>query len=341
LKLLAFYFIFSNVSSYAQIYTDENAKETLRQIWLSYIGWGAQSCTYQEPAEYIRDTNTQHIIGQEFITFSGEKKYDRIILFFKDNNIISAKLWDCYNVLIVWENKRIAKLKFESLAYADYSVDYNQNGEFIGLTGNQIINAKSGKIVYAKTFDIINGKIVKITGFENKDSGKKQWIRSITDYTYDNGATTLNSIIYTTGKPNKPENISKTLKVSYQKKDENTYMVMQSDNIVKEENTYNSDGYIKRKKITKGTSVEERTYKFINGKKFKVDIITTKNNEFEEHSVVVEFSLSNQPDVMPNYEKEKGTYKFNKQGELIYETNSSKYREKINGVWGDWKSFQY
>ena len=44
---------------------------------------------------------------------------------------------------------------------------------------------------------------------------------------------------------------------------------------------------------------------------------------------------------VPSYEKVVGAYKFNNNNELIYEAIESKYRNKVNGVWEDWKFFRY
>lgn len=47
------------------------------------------------------------------------------------------------------------------------------------------------------------------------------------------------------------------------------------------------------------------------------------------------------PGSAPEYERRKGQYKFAPTGEMVYESNGTKYRTKTNGVWNDWKNFTY
>ncbi len=338
LYLFVINLLLSIVSVSAQ--NDANAKEALKVIWLAYQSWQSKSAGYIKPADYLIDPVTNFITGQNFYSYTNNSKYEGIDLSWKEGNNTSAELRSNMGKLpvsITWTDNRITGVKIDFLYNLDYVVNYDAKGEVSGFTGKKLIN---NKIKTEFHLEYSEGKLSKVTLYENEISAKSPWIRSITTYTYNPDDVVLNALVYRTGKSNTPGNIASSHENSYKKIDDNTFRVTnklgQTTEIV-----YNNKDTILSKKITKKTYVEEHTYKYLAGKLFREDILRTNDGMFDEKESVISFSLTDQPDSVPDCEKTQGRYKFNKDGELIFEQVKGKYRYKVNGVWDDWKFVEY
>jgi hypothetical protein len=316
----------------------ELAKDAIHTIWLAYQSWSATSGTYLEPQEYIKDASGK-ITGQNFLYPSYDEKLAVIKLNWANNEIPEGNIRVALNshaVKLTWHNQRIVNVKINGLSGFDYAIEHDEKGEISSLTGNELMN---GSIRFVKKIELSEGRITKITSYENKSSDP--WIRSITTYTYAPEETTVAYIVYGTGKSNTDKNIVSDQKAVYKKSKGNPYIIAQPWGVTTEM-SYNEKDLISHKKTIARAYVEEQAYQYREGKLFKQE--KTRNNiagEFQERSIQIYFSLTDQPASAPDYEKTQGTYKFNKDGELIWESRDMKYREKVNGAWSEWKNFRY
>jgi hypothetical protein len=102
---------------------------------------------------------------------------------------------------------------------------------------------------------------------------------------------------------------------------------------------YNQENKLENKTIEIDSLKETYAYYYINNKLYKEESIKSIKNDFVEK--IIKISLANSVENTNPYEKQPGTYKFNKNNEMIYESNGTKYRIKTNGVWGEWLFHQY
>lgn len=85
---------------------------------------------------------------------------------------------------------------------------------------------------------------------------------------------------------------------------------------------------------------EDHNYTWIDGKIFKEETVTIDKKGVYEKRIDIAFDLPGKLASTPDWEKIPGIYKFNKEGDLVWEAQNAKYREKVNGVWSDWKFFR-
>lgn len=322
--------------SYSQTYTEENAKHTINTVWTTFIVNGAQGGAYMVPDEYIYDADTKQIIGQKFISFNGDNntKFKNIDLVIKDNRIVSAMLGSS-EVSITWSNNLISKIKIQFTAYCDYTLSYNANKEITGFLYNELKNKMQESFVV----EYSNGKISKVTKYLDKPNAKKPWIHVVADYTYKGNEVIIKSISYKFGKSIKPENIVADDNTVYKILSGNT--IAKEQKVVKSELTFDENNVLIGKNDLVYSLLNTRKYKYINNRLFCEDNVITKDGVFSERIIAVYFSLPDQPESVPNYEKKEGVYKFDKNNELVFERIDGKYREKKNGVWTDWKFTMY
>jgi hypothetical protein len=190
--------------------------------------------------------------------------------------------------------------------------------------------------------EFANDKLSKVTAFQNT-ADRNPWIRSVKTITYTNAETIVDCITYGTNRPNTPKGIVSTLQGIYKKSTDNPYIIVQPYGETTEI-TYNAKDEIEKKIVKRNTTIAEHIYTYETDKLFKETTIT-KNlaGDFVEKNIFILFSLTSLGDEVPNYKKTQGNYKFDASDNLIFETSTdgAKYRNKVNGVWGDWKYFQY
>jgi hypothetical protein len=323
----------------AQNKTNEKAKTALKTIWLSYMAWASQSTLYASPADYIVAPNSDKIVGQNFLYPLMDAKFITIELDWAGDDIAMAKLTDVPNtskVFLTWDGDKVQSIKIEGLSGFKYDVKYTVKGDF-EMIGQELMN---GNIQFVKNIEFVSDKIAQITSFENKTNSKKPWIRSVATYTYTPEETVVESYTYWTNKPNKPSNIVNRLKAVYKKEQNGTFTCIRPPYNDLVETTFNDKNAITLKKITDKTKITLTNYKYVEHKIFKEETLVTNNNVFVEKTARIYFSIPN-PTGAPNYEVNEGYYKFDKQGDLIYESQKGKYRTKVNGLWSDWQSFRY
>jgi len=106
------------------------------------------------------------------------------------------------------------------------------------------------------------------------------------------------------------------------------------------ETNYNADNMIVTMKVNNKGKIDLTTYTYKNGQLFKEDLMRTQANVFLEHTITIYFTLTDQASFVEDYEKTKGTYKFDEKGNLILESRDNKYRVKKDGVWSPWMDFK-
>jgi hypothetical protein len=315
-------------------------RKVLKYIWLAYQCWTTGSNTdYSEPADYIYKANTTDITGQKFLYPVHNKKYITIALNIVDKAIPGATLEIYPNkskVLLTWTADKLTGIKIDGLNEFDYILTYEKDSVLTGFISRNMIN---GNITTVMKFEYNNNKIAKVTKYENKTSFSP-WIRSIKTFTYTDTETIVDCLTYFTNKPNTPKN-SSTLQGIYKKSTKNPYIIVQPYGETTEI-SYNANDEIETKVVRKRNSAEEHSFIYEGGKLFKeVTLTTNLNGEFVEKAIFIAFNLPAASPSLPDYEKTEGNYKFNQYDELIYEARDLKYRNKVNGVWSEWKYFRY
>lgn len=339
MKKRLFCFVIISLTAYGinfgQKEPNTKAKETLNAIWLAYTNWNNKNCEFREPLDYIFDKTNNRIIGQQLSSPSEYGKYAFIRLNWEENNITSAvyqieRVAD--TVRLTWEGDKLTGIMIDGLNNFDYLLSYDQNGLITEFACKKIINGKFkdfSKVEY-------NGmQLAKITGYRQDIKKKEPFVDWIVFYDIKPGDIKVNSENYY------KKEIDKSTAL-YKKTGPNQYYISESwgEEI---EYTYNNNDTLINKKITDDKFIKDYSYTYLGGKLFTRTMLQTKKagNEFYTKEVVVRFSLNNMPESVPSYEKTYGTYRFNQQGELIYESDRKKFREKVNGVWSDWKIHPY
>lgn len=320
-------------SAMANTTTDATAKAELKIIYLAYESWNSSTTGYIEPQPYTTDAKTQKITGQNFTNPVSTEKYIKITLNADSTKATLREAPKDYAVSLTWENARITGVKIEGLSRCDYTVVYDEKtGAFLKLVAKEVVNKT---FRYEHVIDFSGELISKITRFENPLEGKKTWIRCVKTYEHKGNETIVKTITYKSNLPNKPENIFSTQQQSYKKLSNDSYATqLPLGEII--ETTYNADNTIASKKVNVKGKVDATTYTYKNNQLFKEELKRTQANVFLEHTIIIYFSLTDQASFVEDYEKTKGTYKFDQKGTLILEARDNKFRTKTNGVWGPW-----
>lgn len=327
-------FIGSMTATYANHATDTKAKAALNVIRLAYVCPRSNNARYVEAKDYLTDATTGKITGQSLLEAEAYQKYTTIKLNWVNDDIPTAVLNNNgdYPVELKWSNDRVSQIVIPGYYQFDYTVDYDDKGNVIGFTGNEVIfkDRKTSFII-----EFAGEQITKITGFESR-IGKKPWIRTLTDYSYDNNKWTGHTISYTQWESNTPKNIKSDIVRQVTKVDESHYIFTEPFGTTIEK-TYDSEGrIIVNKNTSKEHTITTTTYKYADNKMWSEDELVTNTAGFSSHGLKVHFSLKDKPDTAPDYTKRDGWYKFDQSGECISEERAGKRRVKTNGVWGDW-----
>ncbi len=334
--LVMFVCVFGAFSLSAQELTNANAKKTIKTIWTVYQTWQNRSRGFIEPAEYIKEKGTDKIIGRKFLSYTPRSNYMTITLKSNAGKITEAEFIGGSGgpkVELDWTNGRISRVKIAYLYNCEYKIEYDANGNI-----SKLDQGKPGKYNLWAEVEFDGDKISKVISYASKS--KKPTIESIVEYKYDANKTTLTGKKYKLGKSATPKNMTSEASTVYTKKSTN-HLVLESKIRGKVEYVFNSDGELEKEIEDRNGIREEETNFYKDGKRFKTETIITKNGEYTGKEISILFSLENQPSTAPVFDWKKGHYKFNEINDLIFESNGTKYRKKINGVWGPWKFHEY
>jgi hypothetical protein len=256
-----------------------------------------------------------------------------------DNSIGNTKVatYGGMRMDLKWEFNKLISISSKDNSDFDFKVDYAENNKIIGISANKLIN---GVIQTVCRPQFENGKLVKTIKYENEKGGS-QWIRAIKTITYTDTATLVECLTYFTGRPNTLKN-SSTLKGVYKFKNGKSFITVQPYYNQVDETFYDeSENIVRRLSINKFKIADESFYYDEAKNNYKREIIEKNlDGTFIVRNVIMESIPKNQNSNVPPHEKTVGGYKFNGAGELIYEAIGGKYRNKINGVWEDWKYFR-
>jgi len=340
LYLIGYFFICGVLGAYASPVADAKAKAALKIIRLAYSCSNSNGPRFVEAREFLTEPGTNKIIGQNLFEGTGWIKYIKVTLTWVNDDIPTAviDINGDYPITLKWNNDRVSDIAIQGLDQSDYTVDYNESGEVTGFTGKEVIfkDRKTSFII-----EYAGDQINKITGFESRIS-KEPWIRTITTFTYGNNISTGNTIQYTQWEKNTPKNIKSDYTMKVEKLDENRYIF--SDPFGgKLEKAFDKDNgkVILEKNISKTGTETSTAYKYINNTIWKEEKWETNATGFVKRTINIQFSLKDQPENVPEYDKTEGFYEFNKDGECIIERRDGKERKKENGVWGEWKAINY
>lgn len=317
----------------AQKSDEIKAKEALNTVWLTLQC--ASGCSYSEPLDYIRDS-TSRIIGQYILSPSDNGRLTRIGLNWKGNSIPSAQAGRDAIVLYWNAQEQISRMSAKSIDGFDYLISYNEQGITDSVISRQLPN-KLLKGWYTLEFD--GQRLSKIISASKEITKKPVWIHTIITFLYNPDEIKVKEILYAYRKPATIKNVADSSTAVYRKISASTFLVQLK--FVTNEYTYIDDNTLASKTVTKGKSKEIHNYKYSNGKVFREEsLISGINNEFISKEIQIYFTLADQPESIPDWEKREGFYRFNNQGELIYEARDQKYREKVNGIWSLWNFFK-
>jgi len=320
------------IPCYGQKYTNENAKYALNTFYFYNL---AEHFYINDlfPPQMIKDENNR-ITGYE-IRFTDKLPYAKYNLIISNDSIEGVITPNQGKVYFVWEDGKIISIKDFGQTY---KVEYNKDNlpkEFIkkGLAAG-----------YYRLQDVItytDGKPTKITYYENNLATKTQWYRRTREFEYYKNGVCCKLTAYKTDKPNIPENISlKTTECLYTIND--TTIISKLD-WQETKTVYNSEGKVinQRDSSYKTNSVTDKYYFYHNQQIYKTEKYTYENNELQKKEVTILRVIPEIAKNAPEYEREKGTYIFNKNGEMVYESRNGMFRKKENGKWTEWKHFMF
>ena len=319
------------------VYNEQKNKQLLLDIWSMHESLNTGSNTgFREPAGYIYKDGTNEIIGQKFLDAVSYKKYVYLLLKNTVGNPTSASYGGA-ETFLTYEYNKLISIKGKDNSDFDFKVDYNKENQFIGITSNKLIN---GTIQTVCRPEFENGKLIRTTKYENEKGVSTPWIRAIKTMTYTDTGIIVDCRTYFTGRQNTLKN-SSTMSGVYKKSNGTSYIIVHPYNETSE-TFYNTTEDMIKRNVIKRNEFEEHTYFYDNGQVYKEETVTkTLDKSFVVKTIFVSSIPKNQRSDVPSYEKVVGAYKFNNNNELIYEAIESKYRNKVNGVWEDWKFFRY
>ncbi len=238
-----------------------------------------------------------------------------------------------------WMDNKIINLTVDRTGY---EFRYDIYGNLIKIIGTDITeNSKYGKVRNEYLIESEDGDILKIVSCLSnmrgeivseekaitfKDSGND----FITEHFYaTNGKIDEISI----GKVICTKLSDKHYIVDYKLKD-----LHQNEEI--KFNNYNIPMFFKS---TKNDVVRETSYEYDSNKKLFKEITLVYNNkgEYTGKEISIEYTVGKESDPLKPYEWKKGLYKFDKNGEWVFESDNIQFREKENGVWKNWEYYRY
>jgi hypothetical protein len=315
---------------------DAKAKNVLNIIHLAFQAYHSVNSIYIEPQDYIRDPTTGIINGQELRQPYGIEKFSKVMLNWSGNEIPDGNFWAAPNfskISLTWNNNRVEGVKIDIMYEFDFIVNYNPSGSVMNFTLNKNSNTKN-----VREFEIMDDRIIKITSFFITNG--IPFVRCVKNFEYKSYGTTVSYVMYKQGKPNTPGTIISTGTSTFIKNGNNSFIMKTPNSEMVE--TYNDKNKRALLKETVREKVEETKYVYVKDSLFKEEVLVTEKNNFVVRTCLIHFSLNDQPESIPYYEKTAGYYKFNKDGELIYERNEAmKYRKKEKGVWSEWMFMEY
>lgn len=323
--------LFPNTNVLGNTPKKEHAKEALKLTSLAYMSWSLSNATNLQPRDFIVDELSGRINGQYFLNPT-DSKYFLINLTWKGNMPASADLKQDI-AIFTWENGKLQRIQCKYLSGFDYTISYNNDA--ILLTSAKA-TSKGFKIIYEITFS--EDKIAKIVKL--LDYGKKKDINGIKEYSYSEDTYGVRMETYNFGKPNKPKYLSSNKSCYYKLLPENTIEIKDETEKVKIFKYNEKDNIISKKYEDHNGNIEEQ-FVYNDDKLFQKIKIITKENKLVEKQIDVLFSLPEQDQNIPLYNRMIGVYKFDANDELVYEKRDLKYREKKDGVWSDWIQMRY
>ncbi len=339
LLLIILFTIINTFTGFAYKIDEAKRKEVIRTIWLARNSFSHSGGTYFHPADYIRDAATNEIIGRNYYSFD-EFQYCRIMLNIEGDKIVSASInrkntKRGSKVTLVWENGLITGIEFAFVNYGKYRIIYDENNKIKGFDRG-IVGGRKIKVFNEIEFE--GDKIFRIITYANKNpNSKKNTIEYITNFEYKND----NEIVIKVLKYNKGKLKSGT------KPSIDIYRIPGPNRAYHKGFYYETDIIYKDSTVIHKTTISKWTiskedFFYRDGKLFKtVTLETDTDGNFEEKNIQIFFTLENQPESVPFYERKKGIYGFSKDGELIFESDGDRHRKKVDGVWTNWKFSGY
>jgi hypothetical protein len=325
----------------SQTNNNSSNKDILKIIHSAYECWSAGSNdSYSEPDDYIYDKKTKEVIGQKLIYLPYNKKYQVIMLDNSKKPIENATFYsypNTFNVSLTWNGNRLVGLKINMLDKFDYTIDYNKsNNQVIGFSNKDVFR-ENRRLVTRMEYN--NNLISKITKYYYAPSTVEPEIGCVKTFSHKDSVTLVNSTVYLWKKSQITKNTS-SYQSTYITGKDNCYSIINSYNT--KTFKYNNNGDIERKVITSKERTEKHIYAYIGHKLYKEETeIKGLNGQFIEKSIRIWITPQNAN--VPDYEKTEGIYKFDANGDLIYEYKDSdrSYRNKVNGTWSEWRSAEY
>ncbi|MBN1989501.1 MAG: hypothetical protein JW783_08905 [Bacteroidales bacterium] len=322
--------------TFAQSNTREKAEEVLKIARLTHIASSTGSHSHLEPADYIVDSTSGRINGQQFLVFETEKYYP-INVIWDGDEITKVRFNNYKECTLTWKDGKIINIsKDEHSSDYNYRISYSEDGdgETITFTENKLLG---GKTLVVKEIVYKDNKVQKVSAYYNKT--KKPCIGSLHEYTYRPNEIAIKITTYESCKTKEVRSVER---ISFAIKENNTakttYEYEDEDELSRSnEYTYNEHDKIDKQISIRGKNTTLTTYEYYDNKLFRRVETSTVSDEFHSKMVSVLFDLPEQDSTKPIYERENGFYKLNKEGNLIYEKKGFQYRELINGIWSDWK----
>lgn len=312
--------------------TNDNvyAKNALQAFWLAYEAWNSGNCDFIQADAYLMQGD--QIIGQKFLKPS-TKKYLELLLQWDQDQLKGAKTNDDMEATFTWNGQQVSRIKIPFLYEFDYGFEYIEDGKIINITKN----TSNNKVSYGYKISLDGNKIQKLISTITKG---KPWVSSEMQYTYNPDGVTTTLFSYEKGKPQKDKFISDKRRCSCAKVSKNTFEVTGSSGAINAIR-YNESDLIEYRKTETSSYTQEEYYFYQEDQLFKKEEIRNNQGVFISRIIDIYSVPETFTPGMANYEKQVGTYKFDINGDLIYEGREGRYRTKVNNVWSDWKIKSY
>ncbi len=314
--------VFASQYTIAQHLDNGKMKRVLTQLSVVSLSANSLNSCFFPPADYVTDANGI-ITGENFYVYENTKYYLIDITLLPNNLIMLGP----YEAMVKMNGDNISYIKANSLYLFEYNVITNEKGEVIEITNPRHPNEhfRIAKVEY-----LPDGRVSKISYGDGKS------ITTQKVFTYSGATVTSQLIKYKTGKGPNPKAIKEEFTSVYEK--QGNQFLLNQNHFGKQTLVYNDADDIAQTRIEKDNRVEEIEYIYTSDRKlFRTVSITTANGVLTKKRIVVSFNRDDLPKSLPEHERIGGIYEFNEKGDLVWESRGGQYREKVNGVWSEWK----
>ncbi|MFH6996627.1 hypothetical protein ACHRVZ_01780 [Flavobacterium sp. FlaQc-57] len=316
-----------------------DAKKAIRIIEYA-LEAHATGKSFSSEAQYITENNK--IVGKKYPSHATDYGYYELRLNFEGNLIKNASIITRYSnkpILLEFQNNTITRI-----IYKDYSVDFKLQYDANKVT----LFSKEGEaeVTYVLELDGDRTKSVVETVKFNKPFSKP-YISKTGKFSFTPDSYTLDYTSYKREKAAEEKNILQKIIYRYSKVSNNVYKLEYLENGLKEDKSkglviifsYDDFDRIYKEESTSNYGKSLTNYFYSDNKSYDYvkKISVSENVKGKETNISIVKDMPKTNATVNDYEWRQGYYTLDANSDLVFENRDGKHRQKVNGIWSDWK----